>query len=429
MTTKRYHVVLCALAMGGLSPESGAVTLEELAARMEKLEKKVEAYESKYGPLEAAEPTVKPKVAKATGARELAQVAANAPKGGLVSDDPASIDALYESGGTSVVGDNWWERTHLGGYGEMHLNLVSGGDNTIDFHRWVLFLNHRFNDRITFNSELELEHSLSGNGKPGELELEQAYLDIAFEKGLHAKAGLFLLPVGLLNENHEPETFFGVERNPIEKEIIPTTWWEGGAAVSQTLGNGLSWDAAVHSGLNVPSTGNNAYRIRSGRQKVASAVANEPAFTGRIRYNGIPGVDVSVFGNYQHDITQAAGTEDNSAYMIGAAANLQRGGFGLRGLVASWNIDGSAAAMMGRDHQWGFYLEPSYTHQIGEDAKIGVFGRWNWYEFAQGEVDQYDVGINFWPIDNVVFKADYSHIIPDGGNAEDVFNLGVGYSF
>ncbi len=108
---------------------------------------------------------------------------------------------------------------------------------------------------------------------------------------------------------------------------------------------------------------------------------------------------------------------------------IQRGGFGLRGLIAGWDIDGSAVAAMGRDQQWGFYLEPSYTMPLGDTSKAGIFGRWNWYEFARGEVDQYDAGINFWPVDNVVFKAAYSRIIPDGGKAEDVFNLVVGYSF
>ena len=185
----------------------------------------------------------------------------------------------------------------------------------------------------------------------------------------------------------------------------------------------------MHSGLDVPTTGNNAYRIRSGRQKVALAPANEPAFTGRVRFNGIPGVDVTAFGQYQNDITQTAGTEDNSAWMLGAAANLQRGGFGLRGLIASWQIDGDMVEAMGRDHQWGYFVEPSYTHQLGEAAKVGIFGRYNWYDFAGGEVEQYDVGVNFWPIDNVVFKADYSHIKPENGEDQDVFNLGVGYSF
>lgn len=416
---------LWALVLMALSPAVGALTLEELAVRMERLEKKVEAYEKRYGPLDEAEPPVREpaRVAATVGA------APSGSKGGLVLEDVESIDRLYNSGDTTYPGNNWWDRTAFGGYGEMHLNLVSGGDNQIDFHRWVLFLNHRFNDSITLYSELELEHSLSGDGKNGEVELEQAYLDFAFGKGLHAKAGLFLLPVGILNETHEPNTFFGVERNPIEKEMIPTTWWEGGLALSQSLENGLSWDLAVHSGLNVPTTGNSAYRIRSGRQKVSNAPANEPAATARVRYTGIPGVDVSVFGNYQNDITQGAGTEANSAIMVGAAANIQRGGFGLRGLIAGWNIDGNAVAAMGRDQQWGFYLEPSYTLPLGDSSKVGFFGRWNWYEYARGEVDQYDAGVNFWPVDNVVFKADYSRIIPDGGNAEDVFNLGVGYSF
>ena len=277
MTTLIARICKVALVAIVLPISASALTLEELAARMERLEKKVAAYEKRYGPLDEARASA-PRVSHEAAP---ASAATNSSNGGLELDVAESIDRIYEAGETSSVGDNWWERSHLGGYGEMHLNLVSGGDNTLDFHRWVLFLNHRFNDRITFNSELELEHSLSGEGKNGEVELEQAYLDFAFANGLHAKGGLFLLPVGIMNETHEPDTFFGVERNPIEKEIIPTTWWEGGLGLSQNLENGFSWDVAVHSGLNVPTAGNNAYRIRSGRQKVSNAPANEPAATAR----------------------------------------------------------------------------------------------------------------------------------------------------
>ena len=202
-------------------------------------------------------------------------------------------------------GSSWFENTTLGGYGEMHLSM--GDKEQIDFHRWVLFLNHRFNDRITFNSELEVEHSVAGDGKAGEVEIEQAYIDVDFGRGVHTKAGVFLLPIGILNETHEPTTFFGTERNPIESEIIPSTWWEGGVAVSQTLENGFSWDLALHSGLNVPTAGKNAYRIRSGRQKVSEAPAMEPAVTGRVRYTGIPGLDLSVFGQFQNDIHAGSG--------------------------------------------------------------------------------------------------------------------------
>ncbi len=326
-----------------------------------------------------------------------------------------AIDEAYNNGSTNYGGNNWFERTTLGGYGELHLNLNSDKDNAVDFHRWVLFVNHRFNDRITLNSELELEHSLSGDGKPGEVELEQAYIDMAFDGGMHLKAGLFLVPVGTLNERHEPDTFYGVERNPVEKNIIPSTWWEAGLALSKSTEGGLSWDLAVHSGLKTDT-----FNIRSGRQKVAKAVAEDAAATARVTYSGISGVNVSAFANYQSDITQGGGA-DASALLLGATADVQMGAFRLRGLVASWDIDGAAAA--GKDDQWGYYIEPSYGFDFG-NGKMGVFARYHEWDTGGGAIDSVSVGVNYWPVDNVVFKGDYTD---EEGN--DSFNLGVGYSF
>ncbi|NNC89546.1 MAG: porin [Akkermansiaceae bacterium] len=409
---------------------AGAVTLDELAARLEKLEAKVAAYEERYGPLDGPQSSL-PETMR--GPVRPSQYSSPA-KGGMGSgssfaDTDRSIDESFGVGGGGGGGGagNWWERTTLGGYGEMHLNL--GDVEEIDFHRWVLFLNHRFNDRIKLYSELELEHSLAGEGKAGEVELEQAYIEFALDHNLYAKAGLFLLPVGTLNETHEPDTFFGVERNPIEKEIIPTTWWEGGAGLSQVLDNGFSWDVAVHSGLDVPAMGSDAFRIRSGREKVSEAPAKEAAVTGRVRWSGTPGVDLSAFAQYQPDITQTTSPEDNSATLVGATAHLQRGGFGLRALAAQWSIDGAMPRALGVDDQYGYYVEPSYTVMLGNGSRVGVFGRYNYYHYAKGEVMQYDAGINFWPIDQVVLKADWSHLEEKGKEAEDIFNLGVGYSF
>jgi hypothetical protein len=408
--------------MLGMGLPASGVTLDELAARMDRMEKKLAAYEARYGPLEEGP---LPETMQGPGRPSSDRSA----KGTLpVSDDAASIDAAYGAGAVDYRGgSSWYDRTTFGGYGEMHLQM--GDRKEIDFHRWVLFLDHKFNDRITLKSELELEHSISGDGKDGEIELEQAYLDIDLGRRMHAKAGLFLLPVGLINETHEPNTFYGTERNPVEKEIIPTTWWEGGLGLTQTLDNGIQWDLALHSGLDVPSTGSNAYRIRSGRQKVSKAEASDGAVTGRLRYTGMPGLDVSVFGQYQGDITQSAGSEDNSAVLGGLAASFQRGGFGLRGLAGYWNIDGPTPKALGRDEQYGYYLEPSYSWMVGCEARVGLFCRYNYYEYAKGDIDQIDVGVNFWPIDNVVFKADYSYIDERGLPSEDVFNLGVGYSF
>ena len=125
-----------------------------------------------------------------------------------------------------------------------------------------------------------------------EVELEQAYIDIAMNGGTSFKAGLFLLPVGTLNETHEPDTFYGVERNPVEKNIIPTTWWEAGIGLSGSS-ESVSWDVAVHSGLAVPDS----YKIRSGRKKVAEAPAEDAAVTGRVTYSG-NGFKVAGFAQY-----------------------------------------------------------------------------------------------------------------------------------
>ncbi|MDQ8186616.1 hypothetical protein [Pelagicoccus sp. SDUM812002] len=126
----------------------------------------------------------------------------------------------YVASGAAGEGDSG--RTHLGGYGELHYNF--GKADKADFHRWVLFLEHSFNDKVRLVSEVELEHSIAGDGQTGEIELEQAYVEFDINESDTAKAGLFLIPVGILNETHEPATFYGVERNNVEKNIIPTTW-------------------------------------------------------------------------------------------------------------------------------------------------------------------------------------------------------------
>jgi len=153
-------------------------------------------------------------------------------------------------------------KTTIGGYGELHYNDYEDKDAKVDFHRFVLFFGHEFTDKLRFFSEFELEHGLvkdtddGSNG--GEVELEQAYVEYDYSETVTTKAGLFLIPVGIINETHEPPTFYGVERNGVEKNIIPATWWEAGVAANFKLAPGLSVDAAVTSGLSVGDD----YKIR-----------------------------------------------------------------------------------------------------------------------------------------------------------------------
>ena len=108
-------------------------------------------------------------------------------------------------------------KSHWGGYGELHNNNLEGqgpgvsDTKQIDFHRFVLYFGHEFRDDLRFFSEFELEHSLSGNGHPGEVELEQGYIQYDYNETTQITGGLFLMPIGIMNETHEPDTFYGVE--------------------------------------------------------------------------------------------------------------------------------------------------------------------------------------------------------------------------
>lgn len=323
--------------------------------------------------------------------------------------------------------------TRLGGYGELHYNNLSGAGGasdvqSVDFHRFVLFIDHDFNDRIRFVSELELEHSLSGDGKPGEIELEQAYLDFDLNEGHTARAGLFLVPVGILNPTHEPPTFYGVERNPAEKNIIPTTWWEGGLGAHGKLGNGFGYAAYVHSGLNTSS--NATYAVRSGRQKVAKAIASDLAATLALNW-AMPGLTIGGAVNYQSDITQGADPDAGSAWLGELHAEVRRGAMGLRALYGIWNLDGAGPEAMDADRQYGWYVEPSYRL----NDKIGIFARFSTWDNQAGGSDtksektQVDAGVNWWPHEQVVVKADYQQQNNKNSKDQNGFNLGIGYAF
>ena len=198
-------------------------------------------------------------------------------------------------------------KTTIGGYGELHHNRLEGHGGAsdvdkMDFHRFVLFFNHQFSDRLRLVSELELEHALvkdigdashEDNG-PGEIELEQAYIEYDINDKVSASAGLFLIPVGILNETHEPDTFYGVERNPVEKNIIPTTWWAGGVMGSFQLADGLQLRVAAHEPLEATSS----FKPRDGRQKTANAKAEDYAYTANLKYTAIPGVTLGGSINY-----------------------------------------------------------------------------------------------------------------------------------
>lgn len=347
------------------------------------------------------------------------------------------VEESLSAASTSGIGGRAGKTT-IGNYGELHYNNLDnqngeGGDkDEIDFHRFVFFLGHEFSEKTRFFSEIELEHSLvkSDDSNGGEVELEQAYIEHDLNSTTQLRAGLFLLPIGLLNITHEPDTFYGVERNNVEKEIIPTTWWEAGAAVGGELAPGWNYEASYTSGLGLDANAGD-YKIRSGRQKVSNADASDPAYTASLRFTGMAGLELGASLHYQSDLFQGEYSEEVDALLVSAHLAYTHGAFGLRALAATWDIDSNINAIKdGADTQEGWYIEPSYRVL----PKLGVFTRYSeWDNQAGGggdtEFSQWDIGLNYWLEDNVVFKIDYQfQDAPDNQKELEGFNLGVGWS-
>ena len=399
--------------LGGAAMADTLPSAEEMWALIQKQQKQIDELASRL----------------ATATERTAQVDARSKS---VEQKVEATSAHVESLATETAGKGGglMEGTTIGGYGELHYN--SGPNDMIDFHRFVLFVNHDFNDKMRLVSELEVEHALVkdtvGGTNTGELELEQAYIEFDLTPQSQAKAGLFLIPVGILNETHEPATFYGVERNKVETDIIPSTWWEGGGVYSRQFDTGLSFDVAAHSGLKTKEA-----NIRSGRQKVASADAQDGAMTTRVKYTGIKGLTLATSVQYQQDIAQSTLVRENAdALLTSVHADWRKGGFGLRALYARWDINGTTAQASGRDVQQGYYIEPSYRFPISL-GELGFFARYSVVDNQAGnaaasEKRYTEMGVNYWPHEQIVLKADVQFAELPTAN-DETFSLGLGFQF
>jgi hypothetical protein len=341
----------------------------------------------------------------------------------------------------------------LGGYGEA---VFRGGDEpTLDALRSVLYVGYKFSDRILFNSEVEFEHATTGEGaeEKGEVSVELAYLDFKPWKSVGVRAGMVLMPVGFLNEIHEPPVFLGVFRPTVESVILPTTWREVGAGLFGETGS-VSWRGYVVAGLDSAgfAAGNG---IRGGRQGGSQSKASDVAFTGRADFTGVPGLlaGASIFtGNSGQGASIDGTTLEGSVTVFDLHAQYERRGLSLRALYARTSIDDAALinAQNGLspeggsvgERQYGFYL------QAGYDVLNGRQGRWAAIPFLRYErLDTQDrvpagyqaspktdrtiwtAGLSVKPLFNVVLKADYQWEKSAADTKNNRLNLGVGYLF
>lgn len=341
----------------------------------------------------------------------------------------------------------------VSGYMDFHVNKPTDSTAIVDFHRFVLLFSHRFSDRIRFVGELELEHAVvEGGEKSGEVELEQAYIDFLVKPALNFRAGMVLVPVGLLNERHEPPVFHGVERPFVDTFIIPSTWFDAGAGVHGSFAKGFRYRAYVMAPLD--ATGFTAEEgLRDSAQQGSEAQLRNVAWTGRLEYVGLPGLQAGVSfwrGETGFDVPRIK----TGVGLYEFDARFRQGRFEGRGEHAHIYVSGAEPLndALGRlrgvdpniaQEMQGSYVEASYRvlpSSAPHDA--AVFVRYEnfdtQYRMAPGALklpefdrDAWVVGATYWVDPDVAIKFDYSHVRNQSTIVPSLksFNIGLGWWF
>ena len=358
----------------------------------------------------------------------------------------------------------------IGGYGEvLYQNFAdereddepSDRTDTIDLQRAVFYFGYKFDDHFLFNSEIEYEHATTGEGdeEKGEVSVEFAYLDYLIRPEVNIRAGLVLLPMGFINELHEPPVFLGARRPDVEDRIIPTTWRELGVGVFGDAGP-VSYRAYVVNGLD--SAGLEAEEpLHEARQGGSQASAEDLAVTGRLDFTGLPGLLVGASG---YTGNSAQGREvvgrsfDARVTLLDAHAEWRWRGIQARALAARGKIGDAddvslANGLSGEDlvpsRFTGAYLEAGYDvlFQRGGAASLVPFARWERFN-TQDEVPRrsetqggaaganpandvrlWTFGLQFRPIPQVVVKLDYQDYRNEARTGVDQWNLALGWLF
>ena len=177
--------------------------------------------------------------------------------------------------------------TVISGYGEIKVSYDQRlGTGEANLTRNVLFIGHRFNSRISFFSEMELENArVEGGEAGGELSMEQLFIKFDLTKDIYLSGGLFIPRLGIINENHLPTTFAGNDRPFVEQFIIPSTWREIGLGLygRSRRWQGLNWSIGLQNGLHAGAFEHGS-GIREGRGEGTHASAANIGLSGALLY-------------------------------------------------------------------------------------------------------------------------------------------------
>jgi len=356
------------------------------------------------------------------------------------------------------------KKLHFGGYGQIDYNQPLDNEfrqnGKLDVHRLILFAGYQFNSKTTFITEIEFEHVK-------EVYIEQAYLNYQLLDNMSVKGGLILIPMGIINEYHEPPSYNGVERPNVDKYIVPTTWREIGLGVDGRINAAsLRYQLYVVNGFNGYDgdgvlKGSNG--LRSGRQKGAESYISSPNLSAKLDYFGFGGLKLGLsgyFGETQSTLYDGLDKNDETAEaiadssvvgvsMLGLDYRYSISGFHTRGqFVYSkfTNVD-QYNEFTGQDlgeSMLGYYAEISYDifHNNGSvKNELTPFFRYEQYNTHNSVVsgmtanDAYNrtemlFGFAFKMDRGAAFKVDYQLYKNAGeSNFNSMLNMGIGVWF
>ncbi len=337
----------------------------------------------------------------------------------------------------------------FGGYGEIIYNQPEGLNGKLDVQRLVILMGYKFSDKVSVLTEIEYEHV-------NEVYVEQFYLNYKLTDNFNVKGGLMLIPMGIVNEYHEPTFFNGVNRPSVDGNIVPTTWREIGVGVSGKSDEmSLGYQAYVFNGF-ISYDGTKGYiggssGLRGGRQKGISSTINKPNLSAKVDYYGVQGLKVGLAGYVGR--TQATDNVDMipgadvGITMIGLDARYNYNRFNARGQYIYTDITDAVAyntltnKALGSSMK-GWYLETSYNLLPTEkEQELHAFTRYEIYDThntVEGSLvknkafDRNDItfGLSYHIAKGAVVKTDYQ--IKDDASSNSVknqFNLGIGVVF